>query len=58
MNDPVAVAVGNPVAVITADPDNVEQQQTWAKWNPEVLKNNQSAELTTFLFIKKTLRSL
>ncbi|XP_022161484.1 uncharacterized protein LOC111027418 [Myzus persicae] len=46
--------VDNPMAVVT--PDTVQQQHMWAKWNPEVLKNNKSAELTP-IALKKNIKT-
>lgn len=44
-----------PATVVTAD--TVQQQHMWAKWNPEVLKNNKSAELMTPLAMKKKIKT-
>lgn len=54
MNHPETVFVDNPMAVVT--PDTVQQQHMWAKWNPEVLKNNKSVELTP-LAPKKNIKT-
>ncbi|XP_050065830.1 uncharacterized protein LOC126554859 [Aphis gossypii] len=66
-----ATVMDNPVAVITSDTvvepmdhpkdvvtsDTEQQQHMWAKWNPEVLKNNKSAELMTPLATKKNIKT-
>ncbi|XP_060873307.1 uncharacterized protein LOC132947127 [Metopolophium dirhodum] len=55
VDHPETVFVDNPIAVVT--PDTVQQQHMWAKWNPEVLKNNKSAELMTPLALKKNIKT-
>jgi len=47
--------MGHPEAVVTSD--TVQQQHMWAKWNPEVLKNNKSAELMTPFATKKNIKT-
>jgi len=55
VHHPETVFVDNPMPVVT--PDTVQQQHMWAKWNPEVLKNNKSAELMTPLAFKKNIKN-